>query len=661
MRIAALLESDPGAALRGALRLLGEHPGNREAILLLATARGRTGDPQAASEALRALVAAEPRSAVLHLELGRALLAQGDTTQALTAFTSAVRLEPHLAEAWRELSGVHAARGESGDCDAAYARFTELAQPESHLAEAAAALAQERFADTESLLKRELARAPQDVAALRLLAEVAAAREDYPLAEQLLGECLRLAPGYARARFELARVLHEQQKAEPMLPLLERLLAQDPGNMRYRILQAAAYGLLGRTDRATELLTAVLADFPDNEAVWLAYGHAQRAAGRLGEAIVGYRRCLELRPGFGEAWFSLANLKTYRFTTAEVAAMRGQLAREDLHGGDRLHFEFALGKALEDAGEFAESFTHYARGNARRRAAVRYDPHRISSLVQRSRDLYTPEFMAARAGCGSPAADPIFVVGLPRSGSTLIEQILASHSQVEGTRELTDVVGFALELSARSEKTAPPAYPRAVASLSCEQLTALGERYLAQTRPYRLLGRPRFIDKAPINFLHIGLIHLMLPNARIIDARRAPLACCFANFKQHFQKGVWFTYSLEDLGQFYRDYVALMAHFDAVLPGRVHRVQYEDLVGDLEGEVRRLLDYCGLPFEERCLRFYETRRVVQTASSEQVRQPLYPEGVDQWRNYEPWLGPLKEALGELAGPRHAGGSSPARR
>ncbi|MGH7747898.1 MAG: sulfotransferase family protein, partial [Candidatus Dormibacteria bacterium] len=355
----------------------------------------------------------------------------------------------------------------------------------------------------------------------------------------------------------------------------------------------------------------------------------------------------DLKPAFGEAWFSLANLKTLRFSGGDVAAMQTQLAREDLKDYARLQFEFALGKAREDRAEFGAAFAHYARGNALRRAAVRYDRDSTTALVQRTQTLFSREFFAARADSGCPAPDPIFIVGLPRAGSTLVEQILASHSQVEGTRELPDVLGFALELGVRVRSGASPIYPQSVARLTHAQLTALGERYLAQTRPHRLLGRPRFIDKMPSNFLHLGLVQLMLPNARIIDARRAPLACCFSNFKQHFQTGLWFSYDLVDLGRYYRDYVSLMAHFDTVLPGRVHRVQYEQLVADLEGEVRRLLAYCGLPFEEQCLRFYETRRVVQTASSEQVRQPLNTDGIDQWRNFEPWLGPLREALGDL--------------
>jgi tetratricopeptide (TPR) repeat protein len=565
--------------------------------------------------------------------------------EAFTALARALELEPDLAEAWQELSGLHASRGEWRECDVAYARFAALANPEGRLAEAAAAIAQERLDRAGDLLHAELARHPRDVAALRLLAQVAVKREDFASAERLLEECLSLAPGCSRARFDLAEMLHTQQRAEPMLPLLERLLALEPGNLAYRALKAAAYSLLGQSERSLSILADLVVEFPDNPVGWMYYGHSLRSSARTDEAITAYRRAAQLSPGFGEAWFSLANLKTFRFTAGEIEAMRTQLARGDLGDEDRWHFEFSLGSALESAGDFGGSFAHYARGNALRRAAIQYDPERTTALIERSRALFTREFFAARAGAGCPSGEPIFIVGLPRAGSTLLEQILASHSQVEGTRELPDISAFARELGVWD---ATPAYPQSVARLSAAELGALGERYLRQTRPHRLLGRAHFIDKMGNNFLDLGLIQLILPKARIIDARRAPLACCFSNFKQHFQSGVWFSYSLEDLGRYYRDYVALMEHFDSVLPGRIHRVRYEDLIADVEGEVRRLLDYCGLPFEEQCLRFHETRRVVQTASSEQVRQPLYSESVDEWRKFEPWLGPLKEALGELA-------------
>jgi len=647
MRVAALLDSDPSAAARQAADILKEHPGHRAAMLLLGTAARSAGDGRRAAEVFAALAVAQPDSALMQLELGCTLAAAGEQAQALAALSRAVELEPNLAEAWRELAALHAARGDDAPCDAAYAHFTRLAPLDAHLGEAAAALTGRRFRVAETLLRQRLSLAPGDIAALRMAAEIAAEREDYVEAERLLGECLRLAPGYGEARFDLARLLYTQQKANPILPLLERLLRLEPDNLRYRSLQASAYGLLGLNDRALEILSGLLHEHPDDELLWLARGHASRAAGRLADAIDSYRKTIELRPGFGQAWFSLANLKTVRFSPADIETMQSQVARADLGADDRLQFEFALGKALEDAGEYAGSFAHYAGGNALRRAEIPYDGGGNTRLVQRSLALYRREFFAQRAGSGCPAPDPIFVLGLPRSGSTLLEQILASHSQVEGTRELPDIPGFALELGAREAPGQPAAYPQSVAGLGLDALAALGERYLAQTRPNRLLGRPHFIDKMPSNFFHIGLIHLILPNARIIDARRSPLACCFANFKQHFQQGVWFTYSLEDIGHFYRDYVHLMRHFDAVLPGRIHRVRYENLVADLEGEVRRLLDYCGLPFEAQCLRFHETRRVVQTASSEQVRRPLYADSVEHWRNYEPWLGELKRALGDV--------------
>jgi hypothetical protein len=327
--------------------------------------------------------------------------------------------------------------------------------------------------------------------------------------------------------------------------------------------------------------------------------------------------------------------------------MRAQLARTDLSNEDRFHFHFAIGKALEDLERYAESFQHYAEGNRLRRRVIQYDGAEITDHVQRSRALFTPEFFARRAGVGCPSPDPIFIVGLPRSGSTLVEQILASHPQVEGTMELPDMVGLARELGGRKTLAQVSKYPEILATLAPGELQALGERYLAQTRVQRKSGTPFFIDKMPNNFLHVGLIHLVLPRARIVDARRHPLGCCFSNFKQHFARGQHFTYSLEDIGHYYRDYVELMAHFDTVLPGRVHRVLYERMIEDPEGEVRRLLDYCGLPFDERCMRFYENDRAVRTASAEQVRQPLYRDGVDHWRHYEPWLESLKDALGSV--------------
>jgi tetratricopeptide (TPR) repeat protein len=647
LRVASLLENDPAAAASQAAQILRTHPGYRPALLLLGSAHRRAGDPVAAVADFTALAATQPDSAVVRLELGRALHGAGRDADALIALKETLRLAPDLAEGWRELSLVHGARDEPAACDAAYAHFEKLMPEEGRLAEAVAALASERLDAAEAVLRQALEHAPQDVAALRLLARVAAAREDYAEAERLLAECLRLAPGYSRARLDLVDLFQQQLMGEPMLPQVERLLAAEPRNPRYRSRLATALTLLGRTQPATEILEELVNETPGDVA-WLNYGHTLRAAGRFHEAIDAYRRCIELQPGCGMAWLSLADLKTYRFSNDEIEAMQRQVAREASQNDERSRLEFALGKALEDAGDFAASFSHYAQGNELRRATIPYQSVNTTRFAELTQAHFTPEFLAARAGWGCQSAEPIFIVGLPRAGSTLLEQILASHSQVEGTRELSMVIRYAMDLGDRVELGKGSTYPQSLTRLSRAEFTALGERYLAQTRAYRQQGRQRFIDKMGANFQHVGLIHLMLPNARIIDARRSALGCCFANFKQHFNSGAWFSYSLEDLGRYYRDYVRLMAHFDRVLPGRIHRVCYEELVQDLEGEVRRLLDYCGLPFEAQCLRFHETRHVAQTVSSQQVRQPLYTQGIEQWRNFEPWLGPLKQALGDLA-------------
>jgi hypothetical protein len=366
----------------------------------------------------------------------------------------------------------------------------------------------------------------------------------------------------------------------------------------------------------------------------------------VSESITAYRRALSLEPTLGEVWWSLANLKTFRFSDADVRAMRQALAREDLSDDDRMHFNFALGKALEDAAAYQDSFSHYAAGNALRRIQHGYDPEEMSSFVRRSKALLTREFFAERAGAGVQARDPIFIVGLPRAGSTLIEQILGSHPLVEGTMELPQLPNIARRLAGPKQQE-EGTFLKRLATLTRDELQALGEEYLADTRIMRKTDAPFFIDKMPNNFLYVGLIHLILPNATVIDARRHPLGCCFSCFKQHFARGQWFSYGLEDLGRYYRDYVDLMAHIDEVLPGRVTRVFYETVVADTEAEVRRLLDACRLPFDSKCLRFHENDRAVRTASSEQVRKPIYRDGVDQWRHYQPWLEPLERALGDV--------------
>ncbi len=552
-----------------------------------------------------------------------------------------------LADAWRALGDHYTLLGETAAADAAYALHIKASTRDPRLLAPAAALCDGRIAVAEQLLREHLKQFPTDVAAIRMLAEVAGRLRRNADAEKLLVRCLELAPGFSAARQNYALILHRQNKAAAALEQLDILLEREPRSPGLRNLKAAVLGTIGEYGPALELYAGVVAEYPRQPKIWLSYGHALKTAGRQQDSIAAYRKSIELSPGLGEAWWSLANLKTFRFTPDDLRFMQAQLDKPDLALEDRFHFEFTLGKALEDAGEYAESFARYAEANRLRRSVVRYDAEETTSHVRRSRALFTREFLAARTGGGYPAPDPIFIVGLPRAGSTLVEQILASHSAVEGTMELQDMVSLARELGGKTQRTDVAKYPEILGGMSAGELRELGERYLARTRIQRKTGKALFIDKLPNNWAHTGLIHLILPNAKIIDARRHPLSCCFSGFKQHFARGQHFTYSLPEIGRYYRDYVELMAHFDAVLPGRVHRVIYEQMVADTEAEVRRLLAYCGLPFEEACLTFYRNQRAVRTASSEQVRQPIYQDAVDQWRHYDAWLDPLRVALGPV--------------
>jgi len=552
-----------------------------------------------------------------------------------------------LADAWLALGDQYTLLGETAAADAAYALHIKASTRDPRLLAPAAALCDGRIAVAEQLLREHLKQFPTDVAAIRMLAEVAGRLRRNADAEHLLQRCLELAPGFAAARQNYALILHRQNKAEAALEQLEILLRREPRSPGLRNLKAAVLGTIGEYGQALELYAGIVAEFPQQPKIWLSYGHALKTAGRQQEGIAAYRRSIALAPGLGEAWWSLANLKTFRFTPADLEVIRAQLAQPELGLEDRFHFEFTLGKALEDAGDYAGSFARYAEANRLRRSVVRYEPDETTTHVRRCKAFFTPEFLAGRTGGGCPAPDPVFIVGLPRAGSTLVEQILASHPAVEGTMELQDLVSLARELGGKVQRSDVSKYPEVLAGMSPNDLRELGERYLARTRIQRKTGAPFFIDKLPNNWAHTGLIHLILPNAKIIDARRHPLSCCFSGFKQHFARGQHFTYSLPEIGRYYRDYVELMAHFDRVLPGRVHRVIYEHMVADTEAEVRRLLAYCGLPFDEACLAFHRNERAVRTASSEQVRQPIYTDSVDQWRHYDAWLDPLRDALGPV--------------
>jgi len=505
------------------------------------------------------------------------------------------------------------------------------------LIQAAAALHDNRLDVAERILKPYLKEDPFDAKAIRMLAELAARIGRWRDAENLLRRAVELAPGWTAAKANLAMVLGRTGRPAEAMELLDSVLEEEPDWVGHWNLKAANLGRLGDFEQGITLYENVLKQSPKQPRVWLSYGHMLKTVGRLEEGIDAYRRAIDLQPKLGEAWWSLANLKTVRFDEADLEAMRNALRAPALSDADRFHLDFAMGKALHDAGEADEAFAHYARGNALRLKSAPYEPSRITRIVDACVAAFTSEAFRG-GGDGCAARDPIFIVGMPRAGSTLVEQILSSHSLVEGTSELPDIPALARKLGP---------YPEAIVVASASERRALGQEYLKRTAVQRRTDRPFFIDKLPNNWLFVPFILLVLPNARIIDARRHPLGCCLSNFRQQFARGQDFAYDLAHLGQYYADYVRLMAHIDAILPGRVHRVIYERMVDDTEAEVRRLLDYCGLEFEPRVLEFYNTERAVRTPSSEQVRRPIYRDATEEWRAYEAHLGPLKEALGPV--------------
>jgi tetratricopeptide (TPR) repeat protein len=601
-----------------------------------------TVDAALAEAQAREILKAVPDQPQAAFMLAAALRAQGKHAEAIAALRKVVASDPNHISAWRALGDQHTLAGDAAAADAAYMRHVEASVGDPRLVVAATALRENSLSTAEQALRDFLKNHPTDIGAMRMLAEAASRLRRYEDAEKLLLRALQLAPSFDAARSNYASMLHRQNKSTEALAQVEILLKRDPHHPGHRNLEAAVLARLGETTRAIKAYQGVLKDIPNQPKVWMSLGHTLKTAGRQREAIEAYRESLKLSPSLGETWWSLANLKTFRFTPDDIAAMDREAARSDISDEDRWHLHFALGKALEDHEEFAASFAHYEKGNALRRAVLDYQADDVTAHKQLMQSVLTAAFFRQRAEGGCEAPDPIFIVGLPRAGSTLVEQILSSHSAVEGTMELPDIAAIAGRLH---EEAGKPFYPDVIAALTPAERTRLGEEYLERTRIHRKLGRPFFIDKMPNNFLQIGFIALILPKAKIIDMRRHPMACGFSCFKQHFARGQGFTYSLTDIGRYYADYVDLMAHYDAVLPGRIHRLQYESLVQDLEGNVRCLLEYCGLPFEENCLRFYQNDRIVRTASSEQVRLPIFSEAVEHWRNYETWLDPLRNALG----------------
>jgi predicted Zn-dependent protease len=637
---------DFAGALACADALLGAQPEHRDLLYVRAVCLRHLGQLPEALKTLEMLEYLHPAYPRLYQERGHCHVFLHQAPEAISAFARAVELNPALPASWRLLASLYAMVGRARDADVARQHVAKLAELAPEVVTARSMLADGNLREAEELIRDYLKRAPADIEAMRVLAQVAHQNEFSKDAAILLEAVLARAPDYRPARHDYVLALIAMHRHRQAREQIDKLIAADPANTVYRTTLASILVGQGSTEEAVDLYGELSRQRPGEPELHLSLGHALKTLGRRAEAEQSYREAARLRPDFGDAYWSLANLKTYRFSDGELAAMRTQLAARRTSLADRYHLCFALGKALEDRGEYAESFRMYARGNAYKKEESSFQPQVLERTLERQAALCTTEFFAERRGLGCPDPSPVFIIGLPRAGSTLLEQILASHSRIEGTMELADVPRLvsSLDLHPSGKR-----YPDVLELPSADDYRGFGEAYIRDTRHYRTAGKSFFIDKMPNNFRHVSLIHLMLPNARIIDARREPMACCFSNFKQLFASGQQFTYSLDDIARYYRMYARIMEHWDEVLPGRVLRVQHEDVIDDLEGSVRRILDHLGLEFEPACVEFHRTDRRVHTASSEQVRRPISREGMDQWRHYEPWLGELRAALGPLAG------------
>ncbi|MEN2790568.1 sulfotransferase [Sphingomonas oligophenolica] len=650
-RAVQLLDTQPAGALSQAEAILTQVRGFPPAEFLACQALRRLDKPKAALPRLAALARSQPRALAVIWELAQAASEAGDAGQAIAALESLTRQQPNVATGWFLLARELRKAGRVQDAWRADLSGVHASSRDPELLAAAVAMNENRLDDSEAILKARLGRLPDDPATCRLLGEIIWRRGDMTEALALVERAVDLAPGYDLARDFLIRLLLQSNRLSEALEHAEILTGSPLNNPGHDGLMASVLVRLGDQDRAREIYERLLAQQPEQPQIWQNLGHVLKTLGRQADAIHAYRQAVTHQPTMGEAWWSLANLKTVKLGADDIAAM--QAALESLEQGeatsqeDVFHLHFSLGKALEDAKDYPASFRHYELGNRLRRPMVLHDAEGFSAEVAAATNVFTSAFLAGMGEGGCRAPDPIFIVGLPRSGSTLVEQILASHSQVEGTMELAEMMIIASRLQSRVDEGEFPDFGAMANALTPADRLRLGEEYIERTRVHRHTDKPLFIDKMPNNWQHVGLIRLILPNAKIIDARRHPMACCFSGWKQHFARGQAFSYDLVDIGRYYRDYVTHMAAFDRAAPGAVHRVIYEQMVADTPGEVRRLLDHVGVPFEDACLEFWRTRRAVRTASSEQVRQPIFTDAVEHWRMFAPWLGQLEATLGDL--------------
>jgi tetratricopeptide (TPR) repeat protein len=621
-----------------ALKNLDDSQENVEVLYFLAVAQRIKGLVNEATETLKTLFACDPNHARAHQENGYLALSTGNKPNAATAFAKATRLNPALLSSWQKLAPLYSELKHSEAQKFATQRIHYLTQLPAEIRGARDLMYEGKFAVADTVCRRFLQNHKHHDEAMLLLAEIGIKLKLYNEAEFLLESCVEIHPTHEAARAEYAQLLSKLGKFSEAKSHAEILLRKHPNNHPYIAAKASAMVGLGEVEQAISLYQQVIADRNDLPGMQLLLGHALKANGQIKEAVVAYQHAYKIRPDFGDAYWSLANTKTYRFTDNELTLMKDQLEKVEIEQDDKIHLEFALAKAYEDRKQFDNAFNFYQKGNALKNLHSHYSNAKLTEQIEAQKSIFTADYFETIQGAGENSPAPIFIVGLPRAGSTLLEQILASHSQVDGTMELHNVLGLAARL--RSSKSG---YPKVVTELDKEYFERFGKQFIADTQCYRQ-GAAFFIDKMPNNFMHIGLIKSILPKAKVIDARRDPIACCFSGYKQLFGEGQEFSYDLENLIHYYQSYQSLMSHWDEVLPGFVLKVQHEDVIDDLETQVKRILDFCDLPFESSCLHFYKTKRTIKTPSSEQVRQPINSAAREQWKNFETHLTPLIEAF-----------------
>jgi len=624
---------------------LNDNPGCTEHLRLLSHALMKQDRLSEAEEKLRFAVSLSPKYPQLYEDLGSVFAMQSRFDEAIPQFQEAIKLQPSLPLAHKKLGHALAALGRGKEADEQYQTYIESNPNRQAVIEAADLLNDEKVEEAISILKELLKRSPNDVNAMRYLARAYRQSEkNLQDAEALLRSAVQQAPDFTPGWFDLASLLMREKIMEA-ITAYKKVIELDPKNAAAWGGLGSAYGLAMYPDESAKAYAKSIELNPDVPNVLLGHGHALKTLGHQDEALDAYRNAIINKPDFGEAYWSMANLKIFEFKDSEADSMLNQLEDVNLPENEEIHFRFALGKAFEDKKDYSKAWHYYHTGNQKQRTTVEHFPVEMEMRYNLVKEVFNQEFLKDRSNSGHDCPDPILIIGLPRSGSTLVEQILASHSQVEGTSELP-ILGNIAE-SIGQHRTDGIRYPKAVLELRDKDLHAYGKQYIDEAQRHRITDKPFFTDKLPNNFPLVGLLSLILPNAKVINARRHPLDSCLGGYKQLFSRGQNFTYDMLDLAHYYQQYDSMIKHWHKVLPGKILDVHYEETVEDLDSQVRRILDFCRLPFEQSCIDFHQTDRAVKTASSEQVRQPIYQGALGTWRHYEEFLGLWKEQLGEI--------------